>query len=391
MGTGLSTPVDICQLDSSSHLVVQKRGLVALVRTGSQAGQSTVLDIQSRVVDSGEGGLLSCAVDPEFPTEPYVYFGYITNGGGSAGQKRVSRFTWDVTRRTFASSSEVILVGDCSQGSSMCMRQDRGFLFSSSAGPTANDVLGGQGRSTRPSLCSTYSLSSVFQITTHSEPPFLLSPRFGPDNALYVATGDQALGGSGSQDTNDQSTGKILRINKADGRGFADNPFCSGGSLGSPRCRVWAYGFRNPWTFDFVPNSNNLLVFHVGEGSMESVILTTSGTNAGWPCYEGRNQRWGGCPGFSASSIVYQYSHTGNSASISGGTYFGRQFPGAYEGAYLIADYVRDTLSSVARGTATSFGGMGRVARIKKGRVDGLVYVLSLSSGITWVFAWTTR
>ncbi len=96
--------------------------------------------------------------------------------------------------------------------------------------------------------------------------------------------------------------------------------------------------------------------------------------------------RWGGCAGFSASSIVYQYSHSSNSASISGGTFFGNQFPAPYASSYLIADYVRDTMSLVAwRGGAEGFGTMGRVARIKKGRVDGLVYVLSLASGITWV------
>lgn len=242
-------------------------------------------------------------------------------------------------------------------------------------------------------LCRGIPYNGIFAVSAcHLHPAFdphacctrPFNYRFGTDGALYVATGDQATGGSASQDTSDQSTGKILRINKADGRGFADNPFCDGAGLGQPRCRVWAYGFRNPWTFDVIPGTSDLLVFHVGEGSYESVVRVGRGTNVGWPCYEGRNKRWSGCAGFDASRVVYQYSHDGNGASISGGTLFGSQFPDKYARSFLFADYVRDTSHVVGYpgGSASWFGSMNRVARVKKGRVDGLIYVLRMDDGI---------
>lgn len=117
---------------------------------------------------------------------------------------------------------------------------------------------------------------------------------------------------------------------------------------------------------------------------MESVFLASAGSNAGWPCYEGKSQRWGGCAGFDSSRVIYQYSHNGDSASISGGTYFGAQFPPVYANSMLIADYVRGSSSVVGpRGGSNYFGPVNRVSRIKKGRVDGLVYILQLGgSGI---------
>ncbi|KAI9016069.1 Sorbosone dehydrogenase-domain-containing protein [Hyaloraphidium curvatum] len=342
---GFSNPVDICQLDNERLLVVEKRGTVVLIGTSGSVAQKRVLDVSGRVRANGEGGLLSCAVDPDFPAQPYVYFGYITNGGGAAGQKRVSRFTYDVSGNSFVGSSELVLVGDCAAGQSMCMPQAREF---------------------------------------HTT----VSLQFGPDGNLFVATGDQSTGGAASQDVSDQSTGKILRINRSNGQGFADNPFCNGGALNSPRCRVFAYGFRNPWTFDFVPGTSDLLVFHVGDGAFESAIYVSRGTNAGYPCFEGRSRRRDGCSGFDASRVVFQYPHNGNGASISGGTFFGSKFPARYSNSYLFADYVRGTSGTVPwRGgftsaDSTSFGSMRRVSRIKKGRTDGLVYVLRLDSGL---------
>lgn len=124
LGSTSGTPVDLCQLDGTRHLVVEKRGVVTLLRT-SPSSSKRVLDIQDKVRDGGEGGLLSCAVDPEFPREPWVYFGYIAHGGASAGQKRVSKFRYNIQAESIDKGSEVVLVGDCSAGGNMCMRQER--------------------------------------------------------------------------------------------------------------------------------------------------------------------------------------------------------------------------------------------------------------------------
>jgi glucose/arabinose dehydrogenase len=73
------------------------------------------------------------------------------------------------------------------------------------------------------------------------------SIRFGPDGKLYFAVGDNG-NGSNAQDLSNPH-GKILRINR-DGSIPADNPFAGQpGKLGA----IWAYGFRNPWRFQFDP------------------------------------------------------------------------------------------------------------------------------------------
>lgn len=87
-----------------------------------------MLDIQGKVNDNGEGGLLSCAVDPGFPAQPYVYLGSIANGGGSNGQKRVSRYTVDLNQEVVVGGSEVVLLGDCAKGQQWCLPQESEFL-----------------------------------------------------------------------------------------------------------------------------------------------------------------------------------------------------------------------------------------------------------------------
>ena len=71
------------------------------------------------------------------------------------------------------------------------------------------------------------------------------SIRFGPDGKLYFAVGDNGYGPNAQDLSNPH--GKILRINR-DGSIPADNPFAGQpGKLGA----IWAYGFRNPWRFQF--------------------------------------------------------------------------------------------------------------------------------------------
>ena len=88
-----------------------------------------------------------------------------------------------------------------------------------------------------------------FELFRTSSPSQLLhvggSIRFGPDGKLYFAVGDNGYGPNAQDLSNPH--GKILRINK-DGSIPADNPFAGQpGKLGA----IWAYGFRNPWRFQF--------------------------------------------------------------------------------------------------------------------------------------------
>ena len=173
-----------------------------------------------------------------------------------------------------------------------------------------------------------------FQLFQTTSPSHLLhvggSIRFGPDGKLYFAIGDN---GSGDfpQDLNSPH-GKILRINK-DGSTPPDNPFYGQpGKLGA----VWAYGFRNPWRFQFDPLTGELYGGDVGNSTWEEVNHIVKGGNYGWPLHEGNCLS--NCAGF--INPIHTYNHNGLSAAVTGGpVYRASMFPAEYQGALFFGDY----------------------------------------------------
>ncbi|NYE20570.1 PQQ-dependent sugar dehydrogenase [Microbacterium immunditiarum] len=97
---------------------------------------------------------------------------------------------------------------------------------------------------------------------------------FGPDDMLYVTTGDAANGDS-SQDPNSPN-GKILRLTP-DGDAAPGNP------LGNA---VWSLGHRNvqgiAWTAD-----GTMWASEFGQNSWDELNLIEPGGNYGWPIVEG--------------------------------------------------------------------------------------------------------
>lgn len=126
---------------------------------------------------------------------------------------------------------------------------------------------------------------------------------FSPaDGSLFIGFGDSASFTEASPQHSevlslDSYRGKVLRINPDNGKGYADNPFCTSGDLDSMRCKVWAYGFRNPWAASW-DATNDLIVVDVGDHSVEEVNSHIRGKFHGWPCFEGgkASQFIGGVP-----------------------------------------------------------------------------------------------
>ena len=149
------------------------------------------------------------------------------------------------------------------------------------------------------------------------------SIRFGPDGKLYFAVGDNGNGFLAQDLSNPH--GKILRINK-DGSIPADNPFADQpGKLGA----IWAYGFRNPWRFQFDSATGRLYVGDVGDFTWEEVNRVVKGGNYGWPVHEGICTS--GCAGY--IDPLYVYPHAGESAAVTGGpVYRGADVPARVPG-----------------------------------------------------------
>lgn len=135
---------------------------------------------------------------------------------------------------------------------------------------------------------------------------------FGPDDFLYISTGD----GGGGCDSNagingdgqrtDTLAGKMLRIDVlgTDPGGTAPDD-CGVGAPGpytipttnpfaglEPDCdEVWAYGLRNPFRFSFDRDTGDLYIGDVGQNEWEEINMQAAATpapvNFGWVCREG--------------------------------------------------------------------------------------------------------
>lgn len=97
----------------------------------------------------------------------------------------------------------------------------------------------------------------------------------GPDNMLYIATGD-ASNRDASQDLT-QLAGKILRLT-LDGAVPADNPY--------PSSPVWSYGHRNVQGITWTPDGR-MWASEFGQNTWDELNLIESGGNYGWPVVEG--------------------------------------------------------------------------------------------------------
>ncbi len=151
---------------------------------------------------------------------------------------------------------------------------------------------------------------------------------FGPDGKLYSAIGDNGY----PPNAQDLSTpyGKILRLN-SDGTAPNDNPFVNtAGALPE----IWAYGFRNPWRYQFDSVSGKMYGGDVGEASFEELNEIVRGENYGWPVCEGY------CTVGGYKQPLYSYAHTGPSSAVTGGPiYHGSMFPTEYQNSWFFADY----------------------------------------------------
>jgi glucose/arabinose dehydrogenase len=230
-----------------------------------------------------------------------------------------------------------------------------------------------------------------FTLFETSSPSFLLhvggSIAFGPDGKLYFAVGDNG-NGDNAQDLSNPH-GKILRLNK-DGSIPTDNPFYGQpGKLGS----IWAYGFRNPWRFQFDSTTGALYDGDVGDFSYEEINRIVKGGNYGWPLHEG--DCTSNCAGF--IDPIYTYPHGGNSAAVTQGpVYRGTMFPEQYRGNLFFADYAQGFIKRATLSAGGDVTGVydfdtqaGSVVDMKVAD-DGSMYYLTYYPGALYHVVYNT-
>ncbi|CAN5890690.1 PQQ-dependent sugar dehydrogenase [soil metagenome] len=211
---GLDVPWAVAFVDDDTILVTEREGQVRVVEDGTLRGEPVG---EVEVDASGESGLLGLALHPDFEQERFAYL-YYTDSGGN----QVSRFP---VGDDLTFGDEEVLLDDI---------------------PSAPAHDGGR-------------------------------IAFGPDDHLYVATGD-ALAPESAADV-ESLAGKILRID-ADGEVPADNPFD-----GSP---VYSYGHRNPQGLAWDDDDNLYASEHGPTGEFDQCCndelnLVEAGGFYGWP------------------------------------------------------------------------------------------------------------
>jgi glucose/arabinose dehydrogenase len=387
--SGLSTPTVVRFASDGRVFVAEKSGVIKVFDSLSDTSPTVFADLNVNVDNFWDRGLLGMALDPSFPTRPYVYVLY----------------TYDKD----PASSVVPRWGTPGVYSDPCPNPP---------GATADGCVV-SGRVTRLTASGNVSTGSEDVLITdwcQQYPSHSVGTlQFGPDGMLYVSGGDGASfnfvdygqdgsplnpcgdppAGRGGNETpptaeggalrsQDLRTtadptgldGAILRIDPNTGAAPPDNP----NSLSpDPNARrIIAYGTRNPFRFTIRPGTNELWVGDVGWNDWEEINRIPNPTvgvmNFGWPCYEGVG-RQGGYDGanlniceqlYAQSGAVtpphYTYNHadkivTGETcpaggSSISGlAFYTGGNYPAAYAQALFYADYSRKCIWAMQKGT----------------------------------------
>lgn len=170
---------------------------------------------------------------------------------------------------------------------------------------------------------------------------------FGPDNYLYISTGDASppdppdifRTGQGVDDF----LSCVLRLDvdrPQNGRAYgipSDNPFVT---LAGARPEIFAFGFRNPWRMSFAPDGA-LWLGDVGWELWELLHRVTPGYNGGWAFVEGPNTsvRNDVTPGPTAVRKPLLAIPHSDGASITGGRFYrGARLP-ELKGAYVFGDW----------------------------------------------------
>ena len=219
----LTSPWGLAFLPDGRILVTQKGGSMLILSAEGATVEATVSGLPP-VLAEGQGGLLDVTLDPDFATDPWVYWTYAEPGTGEeAGLAGTA-----VARGR--------LIGSTLQDVNVIYRQV-------------------------PKVSGTGHYGSRLA--------------FGNDKTLFVTLGERQKG-SPAQDLA-TTLGKVIRINR-DGTIPSDNPSISGALP-----EIWSYGHRNPQGAAIRPGSNALWISEHGPQGGDEINLVEAGNNYGWP------------------------------------------------------------------------------------------------------------
>jgi glucose/arabinose dehydrogenase len=301
LATGLEVPWEIGFLPDGRALITERPGRVRLLLPDGKLSAQAVANVD--VLAEGEGGLLGLAVDPDFENNSFVYLYRTTSRGNE-----VARYRLDGTRlREQAVVAQDIPAGQIHDGGRI---------------------------------------------------------RFGPDQRLYISTGEAGQG-SRAQDPNSLG-GKFLTLTPDAYRGAGGEP------------QIFSSGHRNPQGFDWEPKTGRLLSTEHGPSGndgphgFDELNLVRQGGNYGWPDVYGHQHG-----AFIAPIAVYDQA-----IAPSGGSFVTK--PGsAWTGDFIFGALVGEQIRRVRlKGNRVVIneplfqGKYGRIRDVVEGP-DGALYALT--------------
>jgi glucose/arabinose dehydrogenase/PKD repeat protein len=390
--SGLTNPTAVRFADDGRIFVAEKRGVIKVFDSLTDTSPSVFADLNVNVYNFWDRGLLSMALAPGFPTNPYVYVLYTydhelgstapaprwgtpgvysdpcptppgATGDGCMVSGRLSRL--QAAGNVMTGSEQVLVENWCQQYPSHSIGtvefgQDGKLYASGGDGASFNFADWGQDGT---------------PLNPCGDPPGGAGATLNPPTAEGGALRSQDLRTSGDPVSLD---GSIIRVDPVTGAGLPDNPLAA--SADPNARRIIAHGMRNPFRFTPRPNTDELWVGDVGWNDWEEInVLPVLGMveNFGWPCYEGAGRQAGYdganlniCENLysagpaAVTSPYFTYRHTSQvvpsescptgSSSIAGLEFefaaAQNSYPADYDGALFFADYSRDCIWAMPKG-----------------------------------------
>ena len=375
--TGLRNPVAVRFASDGRVFVAEKRGRILSYAGLDSPTPTLVVDLSAAVYDFWDRGLLGFALDPNFPTRPYLYVLYTYDAAlgetaprwndacpsppgatsdGCVASGRLSRLHVGAGGLV---DGEEVLINDWPQQfpshsiGELAFGPD-GALYAS-AGDGASFTFADYGQAGNPR-------------NPLGDPPVGVGGTQTPPTALGGALRSQSFRRPAGMPVS--LDGTVIRVDPQTGAGLPDNP--NAGHPDPNARRIVAYGFRNPFRLTIRPGTSEVWVGDVGWNTWEEIdriVDPKAGTaNFGWPCYEGAG-RQGGYDGANLdlcetlyaqgatawSTPHYTYNHgakvvagescpTGGSSVAGLAFYTGSRYPSEYRNALFWGDYSRQCI-----------------------------------------------
>ncbi|MDO6597894.1 PQQ-dependent sugar dehydrogenase [Oceanihabitans sp. 2_MG-2023] len=277
-------------IDENNILIAKQNGEIYLHENGVTSAEPIVYIPTINSTISGDRGLASIAVDPDYPSSPYVYITYTVE---ESTNNVVSRFNY--SNGVFDLSSELVLL----ELSPILYRWHVGGAI-------------------------------VFDDAGH----------------LFTTTGDNSIPNN-AQDIN-TTHGKVLRINK-DGTIPTDNPYYGSGGVSD---LFWGIGLRNPYTMAIHKATNTIYINDVGQVAWEEINnATVANRNFGWPNEEGPNSTATSI--YDEPSYAYAHPGVVNDITgyaITGGAFYDPlvpKYPNEYVNKYFFLEFSNQWINIV--------------------------------------------